>query len=928
MFILIAIAISLTYVIEAYQPLGQILDLTNNFDDWYFLQNSTTLISQQCGSLTYLQPFSLGTVYKDFTVTQSINHVQIIIDLALLDYWRANSVMLTVNNQPWITSQPQNNFLSGSTCGQTDKSDSFIQNWAVTFAVDATSSIRVQFKTNVNQDPRSASLLLRNLKLNYWNTCSGSTYYLSSQNTCTATCPSGYHKDSINLECKSSSIVKITDLYQTYNGWQFTDGTQVSSTTCGTSTILGGYNQLGGQSLVTKNFDLGAHFDWLQIIVDLYLIDGWSPGKSVYIRINYGFWYPLFVFSSSNYGSQNICGEELTDSTVQDIGFLINLNDTGTTVRIDIASDLDQTVDAVSFGLQNLRVIGWNTNDCSNNQFLLQDSCTASCPTNYFSNTVSRICEQCSNNCVYCPSGPDICLCSAQNYIDSQSKQCKPCDSSCSACFGSSSNQCSACKSQSYLYAPSSTCVSACPSGYRPNSQQNVCEKCLISYCSVCTSGTSQCDTCNSGFFQDPASGLCKACATGCLNCQSQATNCISCTSGLYLLSNTCVNNCPSSGYRKDSTRFTCSSCTDPNCQTCDSDISTCQQCQPGYYLDTTTTPSSCKRCDSTCVTCNGGLFTNCLSCSGNLFLSNTQCVRNCNLGTYAEPANNSCVSCDPRCTSCFGPLYTQCNTCNNAIGFFIYGGSTCYLQTCGDGKRVGTEQCDTGTSVGNLSGCDKSCNVQIGWACSRGQAGQSDTCSTICGDGIKINGTWGGAEQCDDGNTVSQDGCSSTCQIESQYTCFDQVLKSNSQSIPGSDCTCEPLNLQGELSSQNSEITINFNTSIQVANDTTNGLATLDACKLFLNFTSLQYLALGTAPKCSIMSKWITIYLGDYFMIKVNESLLLLPKAIKYTNCSINMTRDLNLRIVQANSLVESIDDDYGQVLQDSASNYDTLKF
>lgn len=39
--------------------------------------------------------------------------------------------------------------------------------------------------------------------------------------------------------------------------------------------------------------------------------------------------------------------------------------------------------------------------------------------------------------------------------------------------------------------------------------------------------------------------------------------------------------------------------------------------------------------------------------------------------------------------------------------------------------------------------------------------------CSTLCGDGLKRN-----FEQCDDGNTVDGDGCSSTCQIEQAWTC------------------------------------------------------------------------------------------------------------------------------------------------------------
>ena len=53
-----------------------------------------------------------------------------------------------------------------------------------------------------------------------------------------------------------------------------------------------------------------------------------------------------------------------------------------------------------------------------------------------------------------------------------------------------------------------------------------------------------------------------------------------------------------------------------------------------------------------------------------------------------------------------------------------------------------------------------------------------SDVCQqytvNLCGDGIQSNGPLNtdGREECDDGNTVSGDGCSSTCKIEYGYAC------------------------------------------------------------------------------------------------------------------------------------------------------------
>jgi fibro-slime domain-containing protein len=89
-------------------------------------------------------------------------------------------------------------------------------------------------------------------------------------------------------------------------------------------------------------------------------------------------------------------------------------------------------------------------------------------------------------------------------------------------------------------------------------------------------------------------------------------------------------------------------------------------------------------------------------------------------------------------------------------------GGTT---QKCGDGKVTGTEQCDDGNTV-SLDGCSSTCQLEPGYTCGPDQwhsAVLPTQCyATVCGDGHKE-----GTEQCDDGNTLPFDGCSPTCTNE-----------------------------------------------------------------------------------------------------------------------------------------------------------------
>jgi cysteine-rich repeat protein len=76
----------------------------------------------------------------------------------------------------------------------------------------------------------------------------------------------------------------------------------------------------------------------------------------------------------------------------------------------------------------------------------------------------------------------------------------------------------------------------------------------------------------------------------------------------------------------------------------------------------------------------------------------------------------------------------------------------------CGDGILSRSEQCDDGATVSG-DGCNATCQLESGYVCSTAGA----QCHLqICGDGVSE-----GDESCDDGGTADGDGCSSVCVLE-----------------------------------------------------------------------------------------------------------------------------------------------------------------
>lgn len=108
-------------------------------------------------------------------------------------------------------------------------------------------------------------------------------------------------------------------------------------------------------------------------------------------------------------------------------------------------------------------------------------------------------------------------------------------------------------------------------------------------------------------------------------------------------------------------------------------------------------------------------------------------------------------------------------------VGYGKYTEAQDPLQVCGNGAKEGLEQCDDG-DLSNGDGCSSQCTIEkcgngivdeaIGEQCD-GTAGCDSSCHLeYCGDGRMQS-----AEQCDDGNRVDDDGCSSVCTLETSDT-------------------------------------------------------------------------------------------------------------------------------------------------------------
>lgn len=123
-------------------------------------------------------------------------------------------------------------------------------------------------------------------------------------------------------------------------------------------------------------------------------------------------------------------------------------------------------------------------------------------------------------------------------------------------------------------------------------------------------------------------------------------------------------------------------------------------------------------------------------ACIRGYTLLNGQCLPNlnngnntaadCNVGTFFDTQQKKCLSCPDGCLQC-----TDCYTCVQCNPDFIFNPDTGRCsEICGDGKRYVLE-CDDGNRIDN-DGCSSSCKIEDTYTCRGGSPNSPDNCIVL----------------------------------------------------------------------------------------------------------------------------------------------------------------------------------------------------
>ncbi|KAL4453890.1 hypothetical protein ABPG74_003773 [Tetrahymena malaccensis] len=211
-----------------------------------------------------------------------------------------------------------------------------------------------------------------------------------------------------------------------------------------------------------------------------------------------------------------------------------------------------------------------------NSCVLQENSCVLTCPDGKYADQESKSCQICPSGCSKCTSSSICSQCQNGFQISGQTCTAIQCTSPCASCT-SVPTFCTSCTGGLYL-SPQNTCVSQCPPGYFLNSSNMTWSTCPTG-CINC-SDAKTCSKCDSQKGYRIQGSSCTLCISPYATCSTTNPNtCLSCENNMYQFNSQCVANCPSGLY--NGPNYTCSPCID-GCNQCQSGNS-CISCNANY---------------------------------------------------------------------------------------------------------------------------------------------------------------------------------------------------------------------------------------------------------------------------------------------------------------------------------------------------------
>lgn len=251
-------------------------------------------------------------------------------------------------------------------------------------------------------------------------------------------------------------------------------------------------------------------------------------------------------------------------------------------------------------------------------------------------------------------------------------------------------------------------------------------------------------------------------------------------------------------------------------------------------------------------------------------------CFGKCPDNRY-DRGDGTCANCDApgdNCARCRNA--NECEVCNP--GFMLDKSFKCRSPKCGDGVVDGWEECDDGNLVSG-DGCSSVCVIEKYFECDNSDS--PSKCKPICGDGVFIGL---GGEECDNGmidkygNIVNPDGngCSSKCKIEAGWWCVTPHVGARSS------CYCSPYPVRTPsafLDGDYSVLHFEFNKTLH-EHSASGG----ELCQKLFGEATMYF---GNGYYCVVEGKKLRVHLGEDNEVYGGEELWTAKGGIKADGCA-----------------------------------------